>query len=183
MEPSGNPPVDLDGFRSAMQDMGVEKIVEPILAVYVEEAKSVFSNLSAAVSSGDVETIRATSHALKSSSGNIWARDLAALLQELEIAAQDGDLSRATQIFDGVKPMYDAGEIKEIRNYCETDVLNTYLVYLRYMLHCNDLTKESYNKAIADVITYIDAEKEARPHLGAFAEAWGETCDNKFLLS
>ncbi len=108
MEPNGNPPVDLDGFRSAMRDVGADEIVEPTLAVYMEEAKSLFTTLSAAVSSGDVETICATAHTLKSSSGTIWASDLAALLQHLEIAAKEGDLSRATRLFDGVKPMYEA---------------------------------------------------------------------------
>jgi predicted PolB exonuclease-like 3'-5' exonuclease len=29
---------------------------------------------------------------------------------------------------------YLAGKIEEIRNYCETDVLNTYLIYLRWEL-------------------------------------------------
>ena len=50
MEPNDNPPVDLDGFRSAMRDIAADEIVEPILAVYMEEAKSLFSSLSAAVS-------------------------------------------------------------------------------------------------------------------------------------
>ncbi len=108
MEPNGNPPVDLDGFRSTMRDGGAEEIVELVLAVYVEEAVSLFSSLAAAVSSGDVETIRSTAHTLKSSSGNIWASDLAGLLEEVEIAANEGDLSRATQLFDRVKPMYEA---------------------------------------------------------------------------
>ena len=82
-----------------------------------------------------------------------------------------------------VKEMHEAGRLKEIRDYCETDVLNTYLVYLRYLLHTADMTRESYNKAIADVITYIDAEKEKRPHLLEFLEAWGANCCNKFMLS
>ncbi len=108
MEPNDNPPVDLDGFRSAMRDIEADEIVELTLAVYMEEAKSLFSGLSAAVSDGDVETICAMAHTLKSSSGNIWACDLAALLQHLEIAAKEGDLSRATQLFDRVKPTYEA---------------------------------------------------------------------------
>ena len=82
-----------------------------------------------------------------------------------------------------IKGMHEAGKLKEIRDYCETDVLNTYLVYLRYALHCADLTKESYNKAVSDVITFIDAEKDARPHFGEFIEAWGASCGNRFLLS
>ena len=108
MEPNGNPAVDLDGFRSAMRDVGADEIVEQILAVYVEEAKNLFSSLSGAISSGDLETIRARAHTLKSSSANIWASDLAGLLQHLEIAAQEGDLSEATELFDRVKPLFEA---------------------------------------------------------------------------
>ena len=81
-----------------------------------------------------------------------------------------------------IADLYEAGEIQQIRDYCETDVLNTYLVYLRFMLHCATLTKESYNKSISDVITLIDAEKEKRPHLLKFMEAWGESCGKQFLL-
>ena len=82
-----------------------------------------------------------------------------------------------------IKGMHEAGQLKEIRDYCETDVLNTYLVYLRYALHCADLTKEGYNKPVSDVIAFIDAEKDARPHFGEFIEAWGQSCDNRFLLN
>jgi predicted PolB exonuclease-like 3'-5' exonuclease len=81
-----------------------------------------------------------------------------------------------------VKEIYDAGRLKEIRDYCETDVLNTYLVYLRYLLHTADLTKENYNKAISDVLAYIDAEKDARLHLLEFMSAWGESCGTRFLI-
>ncbi len=71
-----------------------------------------------------------------------------------------------------VAGMYEDGQIKEIRDYCETDVLNTYLVYLRYMLHRADLTKDAYDKAVTDVIGMIEEEKAVRPHLGEFLEAW-----------
>ncbi len=78
--------------------------------------------------------------------------------------------------------MYEAGQIEDIRNYCETDVLNTYLVFLRYELQAGRLTLESHNKAVSDVIAYIDAEKEGRPHLAEFVLAWGEASGNQFLL-
>lgn len=81
-----------------------------------------------------------------------------------------------------VAPMFDEGRVGEIRDYCETDVLNTYLVYLRLQLHRAVLGKDAYNRAVADVIAYIDAEKAARPHLGAFLDAWGESSGNRFLL-
>jgi predicted PolB exonuclease-like 3'-5' exonuclease len=81
-----------------------------------------------------------------------------------------------------VKELYEEGRIAEIRDYCETDVLNTYLVYLRHKLHTADLTKEAYNRAISEVIAFIDAEKAARPYLGEFMEAWGQASDNRFLI-
>jgi predicted PolB exonuclease-like 3'-5' exonuclease len=34
----------------------------------------------------------------------------------------------------GVWDAYQAGKLAEIRNYCETDVVNTYLNYLRFQL-------------------------------------------------
>lgn len=81
-----------------------------------------------------------------------------------------------------VAEMMDAGQIDDIRHYCETDVLNTYLVYLRYQLHTGTLSKTSYNAAVADVISFIDAEKESRPYLNDFMDAWGEASGNSFLL-
>ena len=81
-----------------------------------------------------------------------------------------------------VAPLYDEGRVPEIRDYCETDVLNTYLVYLRYQLTRGRVSKDGYNRSVADVIALIEAEREARPHLGAFLAAWGEAAGNRFLL-
>ena len=82
-----------------------------------------------------------------------------------------------------VAGMVDEGRVGEVRDYCETDVLNTYLVYLRWQLHTGALTTDGYDRAVADVIAYIEAEMEARPHLGEFLEAWGEAAGNKFLIN
>jgi 3'-5' exonuclease len=82
-----------------------------------------------------------------------------------------------------VADMVAQGRLAEVRDYCETDVLNTYLVYLRYRLLTGHLTRTSHDEAIAQVITYIEAEAPARKHLGEFMEAWGQACDGKFLIS
>lgn len=81
-----------------------------------------------------------------------------------------------------VAQMVDDGKIEDVRNYCETDVLNTYLVYLRWQLHTGTLNKAGYNACVADLISFIDAEKEKRPYLADFMEAWGEASGNSFLL-
>ena len=81
-----------------------------------------------------------------------------------------------------VEEMYDAGRINEIRDYGETDVLNTYLIYLRFMLHRADLTMDGYNRTIADVLSYIDTVKCERPHLTEFVEEWGKASSGEFHL-
>ncbi len=43
---------------------------------------------------------------------------------------------------------YKAGKIEEIRNYCETDVANTHLVYLRFQLMRGQLTQAAYESEI-----------------------------------
>jgi len=82
-----------------------------------------------------------------------------------------------------VSEMIDNGQIEAVRDYCETDVLNTYLVYLRHMHHRGAFSTESHNRAVADVITLIEQEGDTRPHLKQFMEAWGEACNNQFLLT
>jgi len=81
-----------------------------------------------------------------------------------------------------VASMIDGGEVDAVREYCETDVLNTYLVYLRTMLHRGLMDTDGHDRAVADVISMIETEGEARPHLMEFMNAWGEACDNKFLI-
>ena len=41
---------------------------------------------------------------------------------------------------------FQAGEIEAIRNYCETDVVNTYLVYLRFQLMRGALSPRPYRR-------------------------------------
>lgn len=64
---------------------------------------------------------------------------------------------------------YQAGEIKAIRDYCETDVLNTYCVYLRFELMRGNLEKEEYVIALERLRSDLKQDK-SRPHLIAFAE-------------
>lgn len=65
---------------------------------------------------------------------------------------------------------FAAGEIQAIRDYCETDVLNTYLLYLRYELMRGRQSKESYQAACQRLRELL--EQEAKPHFKEFLEAW-----------
>lgn len=81
-----------------------------------------------------------------------------------------------------VAGMVDDGRIEDVRHYCETDVLNTYLVYLRVMLHKGSLSLDGYNAAIADIVSLIETEGPERPYLSEFMEAWGQASGNTFTL-
>ena len=62
---------------------------------------------------------------------------------------------------------YSSGQIKNIRDYCETDVLNTYCVYLRFELIRGVINMDEYNNAIEHLKSYLNAEKE-KEHLYEF---------------
>lgn len=81
-----------------------------------------------------------------------------------------------------VSAMYDAGQLDAIRHYCETDVLNTYLVYLRQQQHTGTLSTEGYNQAIETVLNYIESEQAERQYLQEFKDAWAESCSEKYTL-
>jgi len=63
---------------------------------------------------------------------------------------------------------YMAGDIEGIRNYCETDVLNTYLVYLRFELMRGHLTEQQYEKECEELReSLLSNDKE---HLNEFLD-------------
>ncbi|WP_339047231.1 3'-5' exonuclease [Candidatus Mesenet endosymbiont of Phosphuga atrata] len=69
-----------------------------------------------------------------------------------------------------VTSLYDSGKIQEIRDYCETDVINTYLIYLKLMQHQGRITTESYNKNLDDLLLHL--ENSQKDHLLKFKEEW-----------
>ncbi len=65
---------------------------------------------------------------------------------------------------------YLAGDILRIRRYCETDVLNTYLIHLRFELLRGRLARERYGEEVERVKSLLRSGKE--PHLAEFLSAW-----------
>jgi predicted PolB exonuclease-like 3'-5' exonuclease len=78
---------------------------------------------------------------------------------------------RANAPLDAVARMCGfPGEIADVRNYCETDVLNTYLVYQRFRLMRGELAAGEYAKEIALARERVAAT--GAPHWKAFIAAW-----------
>lgn len=57
------------------------------------------------------------------------------------------------------------GRIAEVAAYCETDVVNTYRVWLRYELFRGRLSEAGLRASEDNLVTYIGAHREAKPHL------------------
>jgi hypothetical protein len=66
---------------------------------------------------------------------------------------------------------YQEGKLADIRNYCETDVLNTWLVYLRFQLMRGHILIDKYNSECELVRKHL--KQSGKEHLQAFEVAWG----------
>lgn len=64
---------------------------------------------------------------------------------------------------------YLANDLPLIRNYCETDVLNTFLVYLRFLLLQGKFSRATYQQEISTIIQSL--QTSSKSHLQQFANA------------
>ncbi|HEY6109949.1 MAG TPA: response regulator, partial [Gemmatimonadales bacterium] len=93
--PPPRPPIDLAAFLRTMREAGAEASVDGILAAFVGAVPGQVEALVAAARGTEPEPIAFAAHALKSAAVTIGARSLAALLEEAEAAAREGDVARA----------------------------------------------------------------------------------------
>lgn len=87
-----------------------------------------------------------------------------------QIAAMLGFPGKMGMSGSKVYDSYLQGNIIEIRNYCETDVLNTYLIYLRFELMRGKLDFQNYADECQKLKDMLSAEN--KPHLNEFLAAW-----------
>jgi two-component system, sensor histidine kinase and response regulator len=97
------PPVDVDAFRRTMEEAGAAEAVDGILATFVQTLPQRLDALAAATGEETAEPIQRAAHAFKSAAATIGARSLAALLEQIESAARDGDVSRAREAMEPVR--------------------------------------------------------------------------------
>ena len=69
-----------------------------------------------------------------------------------------------------VWPAFLAGRLRDIRAYCEVDVLNTYLVYLSFEHMRGNLQPSRLTEEQLRLRTWL-AEQQ-RPHFDEFLAAW-----------
>ena len=68
-----------------------------------------------------------------------------------------------------VEAMVNAGQIDEVARYCESDVLNTYRVWLVYEHFRGTITTAQLEWSEAQIREFVGARESANPHLNAAA--------------
>jgi hypothetical protein len=71
-----------------------------------------------------------------------------------------------------VYAQYLAGQTEDVRRYCETDVMNTYLVYCRFQKMRGGFTEAEYEQEIAYVKHTLDGLAHTEPHWREYLAAW-----------
>ena len=72
-----------------------------------------------------------------------------------------------------VYPAYLRGDTEGIRRYCETDVMNTYLLYCRFQMMRGGLTDKEYAQEIALVKRKLEELAPQENHWDEYLKAWG----------
>ena len=69
-----------------------------------------------------------------------------------------------------VYPAYLQGKLEDIRRYCETDVMNTYLLYCRFQKMRGGFTEQEYERELMLVRETLSGQAE--PHWAEYLQAW-----------
>lgn len=65
---------------------------------------------------------------------------------------------------------YKEGRLEEVANYCETDVVNTYRVWLRYELFRGRLSETDFAASEENLRSHLTAKLATHPHLSGLIE-------------
>lgn len=67
---------------------------------------------------------------------------------------------------------WQQGQLEAIRNYCETDVVNTYLVYLRFQLMRGQIGPSAFEQECEVVRQQL--QQSSQPHWQEYLQAWSD---------
>ena len=92
----------LEQFRE-LDPAGGLALADRILGVYLDTCGKSFTQIEEAAAAGDGEGLRRAAHSLKSSSGNVGAKRLYALLRDFEGLGRDGSIEAARARLDELR--------------------------------------------------------------------------------
>lgn len=97
--------------------------------------------------------------------GNVRGLSLDALCKSLNIPGKYDTHG------DDVYRLYIAGEQEKIEEYCESDTLNTYWLFLKYELLRGNITQDDYTKYLNIMAENLIQEKDFRNYTPVFCNA------------
>ena len=74
---------------------------------------------------------------------------------------------------DEVLTAWQENRVDEIRHYCESDTLNTYLIYLRFEFMCGNINMGEYEQRCENLENFLSASDKA--HLQKFLQDWQQS--------
>ncbi|MDP3281975.1 MAG: response regulator, partial [Nitrosomonas sp.] len=110
-------PIWLGQIRE-LDTTGGNVLLHKILQAFLESAPNNMRQIEQAIINGDADSLRQSAHALKSSSGNIGAENLSALLKQLEADGRTRELTHAETLQESLRQHYQQAlaEINKILN-------------------------------------------------------------------
>jgi hypothetical protein len=73
-----------------------------------------------------------------------------------------------------VLDLHRAGQVREINDYCMTDVLDTYFVFLRTRVMTGELTLETEQACVEEARGWIEKQSKQQPALRSYLDNWGD---------
>lgn len=96
-----------DATLEQLRDDAGPALVSELIASFMTETDERLIRMQAAMQSGDLNSIAAEAHAMKSSSGTFGALRLQLLVERLEAAATGNDASLASDLLNGLPGLVD----------------------------------------------------------------------------
>jgi CheY-like chemotaxis protein len=112
----GQPPVDLEGFRSMLREAGAEGALYSILDTFLRQAPERLAALATAVAGGTAPDVARAAHVFRGAAATIGATELAGLLEQTETAARAERMEVARDAFERVGPL-----AREVIDYLRTE--------------------------------------------------------------
>lgn len=92
----------LDTVR-ALQRPGAPDLLGRIIDVFVSQTPEGVEAILEACASGDLETVRLSAHAIKSSAAYVGATKFSTRMANFEMAAREANLTRCRELAEGLK--------------------------------------------------------------------------------
>jgi HPt (histidine-containing phosphotransfer) domain-containing protein len=90
-----------------LEEWGGRDLPKKMIDIFLRDTPSRMNRIEKGVEDQDPGAVEAGAHSLKSSAGNLGAYRLQALLQEVEEAAADGDLTRVARRLAELRDLFD----------------------------------------------------------------------------